>query len=164
MRRFGRGGDTRSGGQVERLLVIGLGLLVVLLVQFAPPLVAGRRAATIGGPGAGPTATPSRAAGLMATATALAATPVVEADATPTPQATRAGVDPPFYRVDAGGPGANMRNAPSRTASIVREVRDGEVVTNLNQQQNAEGLTWRRVALGDVEGWVAAELLAPQRD
>jgi hypothetical protein len=53
-----------------------------------------------------------------------------------------------------------MRGAPSTTAPIVRTVRDGAVVNNLNQQQTAEGITWRRVAEGDAEGWISAELLA----
>jgi hypothetical protein len=44
----------------------------------------------------------------------------------------------------------------------VRELPKAEVVTNLDQEATADGLTWRRVAHGTIEGWVAAELLVPQ--
>jgi len=77
--------------------------------------------------------------------------------------ATTPGTDPPYWRV-VGNDGANLRGAPSRTASIVRELPKGEVVTNLDQKATADGLTWRRVAYGTIEGWVAAELLMPQMD
>jgi hypothetical protein len=73
------------------------------------------------------------------------------------------GADPPYWRV-VGNDGANMRGSPSRTASIVRELPKAEVVTNLDQETTADGLTWRRVAYGTIEGWVAAELLMPQLD
>ena len=61
----------------------------------------------------------------------------------------------------ADGDGANLRSGPSRSAAVVVSVRDGTVLTNLNQEQTAEGLLWRRVADGDLDGWVAAELLTP---
>lgn len=70
---------------------------------------------------------------------------------------------PPYWRV-VGSDGANLRGAPSQTASIVRELPKAEVVTNLDQEATADGRTWRRVAYGSIEGWVAAELLAPQWD
>jgi hypothetical protein len=73
------------------------------------------------------------------------------------------GPEPPYWRV-VGADGANLREAPSQTANIVRELSKAEVVTNLDQEATAEGLTWRRVASGTVEGWVAAALLAPQRN
>ena len=38
------------------------------------------------------------------------------------------------------------------------------LITNLDQEATADGLTWRRVAYGTIEGWVAAELLVPQWD
>jgi hypothetical protein len=77
--------------------------------------------------------------------------------------ATPPGTDPPYWRV-VGNDGANLRAAPSRSASIVRELPKAEVVTNLDQKTTAGGLTWRRVAYGTIEGWVAAELLIPQWD
>ncbi|HLH25714.1 MAG TPA: SH3 domain-containing protein [Chloroflexota bacterium] len=80
------------------------------------------------------------------------------AAATPQP-----GPEPPYWRI-VGEDGANLREAPSQTASILRELPKAEVVTNLDQEVAAEGLTWRRVAYGTVEGWIAAALLAPQRD
>ena len=160
MRRFGQVQGARSAGQIEKLLVIGLGLLVVVLVQVLP--FAGER------PAAG--SANVRAAATPTAARALLPTPApVEAVIPPAPleepaaasEAPRApGADPPTYRVVAGGAGANLRSAPSTSAQVVRTVRDGAVLNNLNQQQTAEGLTWRRVAEGDAEGWIAAELLA----
>jgi len=146
-------------GALEKLLVIGLGLLVVLVVQFAPPLRGERPLASAGAGGAAATATPARPAGTATPAPA-------PADDTPTPQPTRAAAqpDPPWFRVVAGGTGANMRQAPSRTAPVAEQLRDGTVITNLDQKQTAEGLTWQKVALGDTEGWIDAELLAPQRE
>jgi len=73
------------------------------------------------------------------------------------------GPQPPYWRV-MGEDGANLREAPSRTASIVRELPVAEVVTNLDQEATTDGLTWRRVAYGTVEGWIAATLLVPQLD
>jgi hypothetical protein len=78
-------------------------------------------------------------------------------------RATPPGADPPYWRV-VDNDGANLRGSPSRTASIVRELPKAEVVTNLDQEVTADGLTWRRVAYGTIEGWVAAELLMPQFD
>jgi hypothetical protein len=77
--------------------------------------------------------------------------------------APQPGPEPPYWRV-VGEEGANLREAPSRTANIVRDLPKAEVVTNLDQEATVEGLTWRRVAYGPVEGWVAAALLAPQLD
>jgi hypothetical protein len=72
-----------------------------------------------------------------------------------------AGPRPPYWRV-VGEDGANLREAPSPAAGIVRELPRAEVVTNLDEEATADGLTWRHVAYGTVEGWVAAALLAPQ--
>jgi hypothetical protein len=71
--------------------------------------------------------------------------------------------DPPYWHV-VGDDGANLREAPSLSAGIVRELADGQVVTNLDEVAVADELDWRKVADGPVEGWVAAELLAPQLD
>jgi hypothetical protein len=78
--------------------------------------------------------------------------------ATPKPAPT-----PPYWRV-VGEDGANLRGAPGRTAHIVRELPRAEVVANLDQEATADGLPWRKVAYGAVEGWVATELLAPQTE
>lgn len=73
------------------------------------------------------------------------------------------GPEPPYWRV-VGEDGANLREAPSQAARILRELPRAEVVTNLDQEATAEGRIWRGVAYGPVEGWVAAALLVPQRD
>ena len=165
MRRLGSVGPSRSMGQLEKLLVIALGLGVVLLMQAAP-LAGGRPQATGAGGRTAVTVTPAGAAAPAATAPGTTSAPEPASEAAPTPESASAAPrpDPPYFRIVAGGTGANLRSAPSTSAPIVQRLRDGAVVTNLDQQQTAEGLTWRRVAEGDVDGWIAAELLAPQRD
>jgi hypothetical protein len=145
-------------GMLEKLLVIGLGLLVVLVIQFAPPFKGERPQASAGASGTAATATP-RPEGTATPAPAAA-------DVAPTPQPTSAAAqpDPPWFRVTAGGSGANMRGGPSINAPVVQQLSDGTVITNLDQKQTADGLTWQKVALGDTEGWIDAALLAPQRE
>ncbi len=70
--------------------------------------------------------------------------------------------DPPYWRVTSGGSKVNLRDGPSRSASVVLELPDGEVITNLDEQLVADGLAWQRVAYGPIEGWIAAELIVPQ--
>ena len=143
---------------MEKLLLIGLGLLVVMLVQFLP--FAGDRQAASSAGRAAPTAAPTRTAPPTPVPVEALAPPAEEPPAAP--ESSRASTaDPPTYRVVAGGSGANLRNAPSTGAPVVRRLSDGAVVTNLNQQQTADGIAWRRVAEDDAEGWVAAELLVP---
>jgi hypothetical protein len=161
-------GPTRGAfpnGLIERLLIIALGLLVVLGFEYMP--FAGLRASLSGGPAplaaATSVSTPVPTAAPTATV-APTATEVPTSAEAPPPAAEpgrpgAAGL--PDYRVAAGGDGANLRSAPSRTADVVVSVRDGTVLTNLDQQQTADGLLWRKVASGNVEGWVAAELLSP---
>src|SRR5262249_15114422 len=139
----------------DKLLVIALGLVVVLLVHFAAPTIGDRPTASAGGSGAQATTTPTGgAAGPTATAAAVAPT----AAPTATPQLA----DPPYWRVSAGGGGANVRRSPSGTARVGRELKEGAVVDNLDEQRTADGLSWRHVKDGDTDGWVAAELLVPQ--
>ena len=156
MKRLGSPGGRGSLGGLDKLLVIALGLVVVLLVHYAAPTFGDRSTASAGSGAAQATATPAGgAAGPTATA---AAAP------TAAPSATPQLPDPPYWRVSASGEGANMRQSPSRTAPVAKELRDGSVVDNLDEQRTADGLSWRHVKDGDADGWVAAELLVPQRD
>ena len=157
MRRFGRGVPSRAAGRFDRLLMIGLGLGAVLLGQVAGPFN-GDRAVTAGG-GRAATATPARPAG-GAIPTALS----TGDEPTPPAVAPAATPSPPYWRISSGGGNVNMRGGPSRTAPIVREMPDNEVVTNLDQRQTADGLTWQRVAFGTLEGWIDSALLVPQLD
>src|SRR5581483_1448046 len=153
MRRIGQVRGSRSTGQVERLVVIGVGLLVVLASQTPP--FAGLRAPA--------SSAPARPAA-VATAAPLEAVAPAPAAEEPSPAAEpprTALIDPPSYRVVAGGAGANLRGAPSTSAPVLQRVRDGTVVSNLDQQQTVDGQLWRRVADGSTEGWIAAELLEP---
>jgi hypothetical protein len=163
MRRFGQVRGSRATGQMDKLVLVGLGLLVVLAVQVLP--FAGDRSASAPASAARAAITPTPARAPLPTAAppeaAVAPAAPEEATATPEPAARPPAADPPAYRIVAGGAGANLRSAPSTSAPIVRRLRDGTIVTNLNQQQSGDGMTWRRVAENDAEGWVAAELLAP---
>ncbi|HLH22722.1 MAG TPA: SH3 domain-containing protein [Chloroflexota bacterium] len=161
MRRIGQVRGSRSTGQVERLLLVGLGLLVVLIMQT--PLFGGLRspAGSAGGRSASlatPVGTPlPTSVPLEATAPASAAD-----EGSPAAEPSRAPlVDPPSYQVQAGGSGANLRGAPSTTAPVLEQVHDGAIVTNLDQQETVGGQLWRRVADGTTEGWMAADLLVP---
>ncbi|HZS02558.1 MAG TPA: SH3 domain-containing protein [Chloroflexota bacterium] len=158
MRRIRSSGGRGSLGQLDKLLVIGLGLVIVLLVHFAAPFGSDRPTARAGGASAQATAAPTLGAATATPGAAAAAAP--SPAASPTPR----GPDPPWFRISAGGDGANMRQAPSTSAPIVQKLADNTVVDNLDEQRSADGLTWRHVKEGDVDGWVAAELLQPQRE
>src|SRR5205814_227560 len=82
-----------------------LGLVVVLLVHYAAPTIGDRPTASAGSGAAQATATPA-GAGAGPTATAATAAP------TAAPSATPQLADPPWWRVSAGGEGANMRQSP----------------------------------------------------
>jgi Bacterial SH3 domain len=154
MKRLGSPGGRGSLGGLDKLLVIVLGLVVVVLVHYAAPTIGDRPTASAGSGAAQATATP----------TGGGAGPTATAAPTAAPSATPQLADPPYWRVAAGGDGANMRQSPSRTAPVAKELKDGSVVDNLDEQRTADGLSWRHVKDGDVDGWVAAELLVPQRD
>jgi hypothetical protein len=143
---------------LDKFLVIALGLAIVLVVHFAAPFGSDRPIASARGSSAQATAVP--------TAGAATATPAAAAAAAPSPAVspTPRGPDPPWFKIVAGGDGANMRQAPSTSAPIVQKLSDNTVVDNLDEQRSADGLTWRHVKEGDVDGWVAAELLQPQRE
>ncbi len=160
MARFSQVRGSRSTGQLERLLVIGLGLLVVLFIQIAP--FTGRRAPSDARE-VSPPASPVTASAPAAVPSDASATEPAE-DASPAAEPARPGLaDPPSFQVVAGGTGANLRSSPSTTAPVVEQVRDGAIVTNLDQQQSAEGMTWQRVADGSAEGWIASDLLRAAR-
>jgi hypothetical protein len=157
MRPLRRGGGPASGA-FDKLLIIALGLGVVLLGQCVPGAAERRMASAVSSPAA--TATPAPApAGSAATSTPIAET---TSAGTPSPSPTR-GADPPYWRVVAPD-GVRMRASPGTNTEIIQVLRNGEVVTNLDQRQTVGGLPWQRVALGSTEGWVDAEYLAPQRD
>ncbi|MBX5490134.1 MAG: SH3 domain-containing protein [Chloroflexi bacterium] len=156
MKRFRRPALGGAPGQLDKALLIGLGLLLVVLVRWLAPEPA-ERPRTAGTA----TALPVPSSG----SPALSASPGAGLIASPTPAITPTRTaDPPYWRVSSGGAGVNMRAAPSTSAQIVLQLDDGQVVTNLDETRSADGLTWRHVAYGDIEGWIAAELLQPQHD
>ncbi|HEY7061271.1 MAG TPA: SH3 domain-containing protein [Chloroflexota bacterium] len=157
-----------SSGLVERLLVIGIGLLAMLAIHFAP--LEGLRVGQSSGTAAqaAPTAvsTPAPTAAPATAVPSAAATPDPEAAAPAGPAPAAApgapgSADAPGFRVVAGGDGANIRSAPSQSAPVVVSVRDGTLLADLNEARTAEGLQWQHVGDGNVEGWIAAELVTP---
>jgi hypothetical protein len=150
VRQLGMGG---APGLLDKIVLVGLGLVVVLLVRWVVPEPTPRPLAVA-------TATPVPPAGGTPGTVAPAVPPIA-----PSPVATPLPLpDPPYWRIDSGGAGANVRAAPSTSAQVVLQLQDGEVVTNLDESRSGDGLTWRRIAYGDIEGWIAADLLRPQYD
>ena len=95
-----------------------------------------------------PTLTPTIAATMTLTPTAtFTAVPT----STPTPTPVTAVVNYPF--------GLNLRASPQTTAPILLVLDEGEVVVILPGTEEAEGLQWQEVQLGDTTGWVASEYL-----
>jgi hypothetical protein len=60
------------------------------------------------------------------------------------------------------GQGVNLRAAPSLTASRVKTVPEGALLSTTGDTRQADGHTWWNVrdAQG-ANGWVAAEFVAP---
>src|SRR5579884_3163984 len=118
MRRLGRGGGWASG-RSDKLLIVGLGLLVVLLVQFVAPI---ERPGAAGGGGAALSApTPNRTVNppALGEGTALAPSPA-EAAPRPSPRAWCASPIRPTggWRQAAPGPTcAGSQGAPLRSSS-----------------------------------------------
>jgi hypothetical protein len=164
-RGIGPTGGFLPNGLLERLLVIGLGLLAVIAMEYTPleKLRSGTDTGTAPLAAATAVSTPAPATAPPATVAPTATVaPLPTAAPAPAAEPPRpAPPNPPAYRVAAGGDGANLRSGPSRSASVVVSVRDGTELANLDEQQTADGLLWRRVASGNVDGWVAAELLTP---
>jgi hypothetical protein len=161
MRRIGQVRGSRSTGQIEKMLVIGLGGVLVLLTQtplFAA-LRAGTRPADSRPAAASAPTSPPQPTTAPVQAAAPASPPEEPPPAAEPPRASL--VDPPSYRVVAGGAGANLRGAPTTSGPVLQRVRDGAILTNLDEQRTGDGQLWRRVADGSTEGWVAAELLVP---
>lgn len=160
MRRIGQVRGSRSTGQIERMVVIVLGGVLVLLVQLPP--FAGLRAPASSASGRPAAVTAPVGTSLPTAAPLEAVAPAPPAEESPATEPPRTAlVDPPTYRVVAGGTGANLRGAPSTSGPVIQRVGDGRTVTNLDQQTTADGQLWRRVADGNTEGWIAAELLVP---
>src|SRR4051794_5680428 len=161
MRRIGQVRASRSTGQIEKWIIIGVGGVLVLLTQLPP--FAGLRAASSSAP-ARPAAVATAVGTPLPTAApleAVAPAPSGEEPASAAEPPRTALVDPPTYRVSSGGAGANLRGAPSTTAPVLKQVADGAAVTNLDEQRTADNQLWRRVADGNADGWMAAELLVP---
>src|SRR4051812_27231963 len=129
MKRIGQVRASRSTGQIEKWIVIGVGGVLVLLTQLPP--FAGLRASA-GRAQSRPAAVATAVGTPLPTSAPLEAV----APAAPTDEAPPAAepprtalVDPPTYRVSSGGAGANLRGAPSTTAPVLKQVADGAAVT-----------------------------------
>ena len=66
-------------------------------------------------------------------------------------------------RVDTDGQGANLRQAPSTSGTVVAQIEDGTVLDIIGPDQQGDGRTWRNVREpGGATGWVAADLLSSE--
>lgn len=81
------------------------------------------------------------------------ATPVPTAVPSPTPGT-------PATIANTGGAGVNLRSLPGLNGTIITSVDEGARVQIIDEPQEADGYTWRRVLLGDgLQGWVVADFL-----
>jgi uncharacterized protein YgiM (DUF1202 family) len=129
-----------------------------------------------------PSPTPAPAATPTATVTPTAAptgTSVITSTptATPTPGETPAPAETPSEGpapdgeeptpapetvevYGTGGTGANLRVQPSRSATVIRSVPDGDHLTVVGDDETADGISWRHVQADDgATGWLATEVV-----
>lgn len=63
---------------------------------------------------------------------------------------------------DTGGTGANMRDKPGQTGTVVKTLPEGTVVEVIGPDRPMDGRTWKNVKDDSGgQGWIAAELLEP---
>ena len=77
--------------------------------------------------------------------------PAAVALASPSPSAV-----PGYVIVATDGQGANLRTAPSTSASIITTLREGTPVAVLGEPVTREGRAWREIQSGNQRGWVVA--------
>src|SRR5690242_8895918 len=119
MRRIGQVRGSRSNGQIEKWIVVGVGGVLVLLTQL-PPFAGLRASASSGSPR--PSAVATAVGTPLPTSApleAVAPAPPAE-EAAPAAEAPRT-ADPPTYRVSSGGAGANLRGAPNTSAPVLKQ-------------------------------------------
>jgi uncharacterized protein YraI len=63
---------------------------------------------------------------------------------------------PGYVIVATDGQGANMRSAPSTSASVITTLREGTPVAVLGEPVTREGRAWREIQSGNQRGWVVA--------
>jgi peptidoglycan/xylan/chitin deacetylase (PgdA/CDA1 family) len=92
-----------------------------------------------------------------------APSPPITAPSPGTPVATPAPSDPNAWHVaGTGGTGANVREKPSTSATVLAVLPDGTEVQPTDGPVEADGLRWLEVLTpANVRGWVAADLLQP---
>jgi hypothetical protein len=63
---------------------------------------------------------------------------------------------------DTGGTGANLRDKPGQTGTVIKTIPEGTVLEVIGEDRQMDGKTWKNVKddAGTV-GWMAAELLDP---
>ena len=66
-----------------------------------------------------------------------------------------------FHVDTSGGSGANLRNAASISAGVLRVIPNGTNGTILSNATEADGYTWRQVRISETVGWMASVVIAP---
>lgn len=111
-----------------------------------------------------PTMTPIPTNTLVPTATATD-TPTVLPTATPTltltPTMTFTPTPTPVTAVVTYPYGLNLRTSPSIDSAVLDVLPENSVVIILDEQTDADGITWEKIDANGVIGWVSAEFLAP---
>jgi hypothetical protein len=64
--------------------------------------------------------------------------------------------------LDTGGTGANLRDKPGQTGTVIKTIPDGEVLEVIGPDRPMDGKSWKNVKdESGTEGWMASELLGP---
>jgi hypothetical protein len=112
-----------------------------------------------------PGALPTRSAD---TPIAPAAAAEAKPTASPQPEPDEASDDddapgPEMVKVkDTDGSGANMRDKPGQTGTVMKTIPEGTTLEVIGEDRQMDGKTWKNVKdESGAQGWIAAELLEP---
>ena len=67
-----------------------------------------------------------------------------------------------YVIVATDGAGANVRTAPSTSASVITTLAEGTPVEVLGDPITAEGRAWRQIRAGGRDGWVVSVVVRPR--
>lgn len=119
----------------------------------------------------GPTVTPTIALAVPAVVATVGAVPVITptvagagapaASALPAPAPGTIAPGASVIIQTPGGAGANIRQTPATSGTLVTALDDGTALTITGASQDADGYTWWPVSGTGVTGWIAGSLIVP---